>query len=166
MIEMDDKDIRRVMHALGKELNSSKAGKAIKRDVSKRLRKLMQPMVNKRKAAVLRLPSQGHVGASMRTAIAKQVRAKTRWTGDSGGVSISQSARGMPRGFPMAGRAFNRPQGWNPKSLGGEVEHQMVRPVAWFDSQQEAGDKERARHEIVEALEDAAGTLASKIRSI
>jgi len=166
MIEMDDKDIRRAMHALSRELSSSKVGKQIKRETSKRLRSLMQPMVNKRKAAVLRLPSHGHVGTSMRQAIAKRVKATTRWSGESGGVSISQSARGMPRNFNMAGRMFNRAEGWNPKNLGGEVEHQQVRPVEWFDSQADHGDRERARHEIVEALEQTAGRLASEIRRI
>jgi hypothetical protein len=166
MIEMDDKDIKRVMHALSREMNSSKAGKIIKREVSKRLREIMRPMVEKRKAAVLRLSSKGHVGPSMRQAIAKQIKATTRWSGQSGGVSIAQKARGMPRSFPMAGRMMNRSEGWNPKSLGGETFHQQVRPVEWFDSQADQGDKTRARHEIVEALEETAGRLASEIRRI
>lgn len=166
MIEMDDKDIRRAMKALGRTMNSSNAGKQIKRDISKRLRTIMRPMVEKRKAAVLRLPSKGHSGPGMRQAIAKQIKAQTRWSGDSGGVSISQRARGMPRNFNMAGRVFNRPEGWNPTSLGGEVEHQQVKPVQWFDALAEKGDTANARHEVVAALEDAAGRLATEIGRI
>lgn len=163
---MDDRDIRRAMQHLSRAMQSDKAGKQIKRDVGKRLRAMMQPMVNKRKAAVLRLPSHGHTGAGMRQAVARQIKATTRWSGKSGGVSIVQRARSMPRNFNMAGRAFNRAEGWNPRSLGGEVVHQQMRPVEWFDSQADGGDTRRARHEIVAALEDTAGRLASEIRRV
>jgi len=166
MIEMDDKDIRRAMQALGRVMKSDKAAKQIKRDTSKRLRTIMQPMVAKRRAAVLRLHSSGHDGASMRQAIARQIKATTRWSGDRGGVSIVQRARSMPRGFNMAGRAFNRAEGWNPKTLGGEVVHQQIRPVEWFDSQATSHDTQQARHEIVAALEETAGRLASEIHAI
>lgn len=164
--ELDDKDIRRAMNALGRTLNADKVGKQIKRETSKRLRGIMRPMVEKRKAAALRLPSKGHLGLSMRSAIAKQIKAKTRWSGESGGVSVTQRARGMPRGFNMAGRMFNRSEGWNPKTLGGEQVHQQVRPVEWFDALAGASETKDARQQIVGALEDAAGRLASEIRRI
>lgn len=166
MIEIDDKDIKRVMASLSRTMNSSKAGKKIKRDVSKRLREIMRPMVEKRKSAAHRIPSSGHPGPSMRSAIAKQIRAATRWNGEQGGVSIVQRGRGMPRGFNMAGRAFNRAEGWHPKNLGGETVHQMVRPVEWFDKQADGSEASHARQEIVQALEDVAGTIASEIKRI
>lgn len=166
MIEMDDKDIRRAMASLSRAMRSDGVNKQIKRDVSKRLRMIMRPMVEKRKAAVHRLPSKGHEGAGMRDAIARQTRAATRWSGKSGGVSIIQRARGMPRGFNMAGRMFNRAQGWNPSTLGGERVHQQIRPVEWFDSVAQASETKMARQEIVRALEDTAGRLASEIRRI
>jgi hypothetical protein len=126
----------------------------------------MRPMVEKRKAAAFRIPSSGHPGPSMRQAIAKQIRAATRWSGEQGGVSIAQRGRGMPRKFNMAGRAFNRSEGWHPKNLGGVKVHQQVRPVEWFDRVQDATETNHARQEIVQALEDVAGTLASEIRRI
>lgn len=165
MIEMDDREIRQAMQALGRALNSNKSGKIIKRQLSKRLREIMQPMVARRRAAVLRLPSQGHDGPSMRQAIAKQIRGATRYSGNSTGLSIIQRARGMPRGFDQAGRAFNRAEGWTPRTLGGELVRQQIRPAAWFD-REESHDEPTARREITAALEKAAGMLADDIRRI
>lgn len=165
MIEIDDRDIRRAMQLLGKTLASSKTGKVVKRELSKKLRGLAQPLVEKRKSAVRKIRSKGHEGPSLRQAIAKQTKAATRWSGNSAGLSIAQKARGMPRGFDQAGRAFNRAEGWNPTSLGGEVHHQEVRPVEWFDSTN-AADGPKVRQEVVEALEEVAGTLAGEIRRI
>jgi hypothetical protein len=147
-------------------MRASGVSKHIKRDVSKRLRMIMTPMVEKRKAAVRSLPSKGHSGESMRQAIARQTRAATRWSGKSGGVSVIQRARGMPRDFQFAGRAFNREDGWNPQNLGGVTMHQEVRPAEWFDSQSDSGEARKARHQIIQALDETAGTLADEIRRI
>lgn len=166
MIRIDDSDLRRAMQHLARAMSAEGVSKSIKRNTSKRLRTIMKPMVEKRKTAVLRLPSSGHSGASMRQAIAKQTRAATRWKGKSGGVSIIQRARGMPRGFNMAGRAFNRPQGWNPQSLGGETVHQQMTPVLWFDAESDNSERRQVRQHIVEALNETAGTLADEIRRI
>lgn len=166
MIRIDDSDLRRAMNHLARAMRSEKVSKSIKRDTSKRLRMLMRPLVEKRKAAVLRLPSKGHSGTGMRQAVAKQTRAATRWSGKSGGVSIVQRARGMPRNFNMAGRMFNRAEGWNPKNLAGEIEHQQVTPVEWFDSQADVAEARVVRHQIVQALDETAGTLANEIRRI
>lgn len=163
MIEMDDKDIRAAMQALGRALSSDKVGKQIKRELSKQLRGMVQPMVEKRRMAVLRLASKGGHPQSMRQAIAKQIKGTTRWSGDRAGVSIVQRARSMPRGFTQAGRAFNRAEGWNPTNLGGEIEHQQIRPTEWFDKTN-VHDAHDARQGIVDALEAAAAKLAATIR--
>jgi hypothetical protein len=123
-------------------------------------------MVLKRRAAVRALPSKGHSGQNMRQAIARSIRAATRWSGKSGGVSVIQRGRGMPRDFRYAGRAFNREEGWNPTNLAGEVETQKVRPAEWFDSAADVAEAKLARRQIIEALDDVAGTLADEIRRI
>ena len=167
VIRIDDSDLRAAMRHLGRAMNAEGVSRSIKRQTSARLRKIMKPMVDKRRQAVLRLPSSGGShGAVMRQAIARQTRAATRWSGKSGGVTIVQRARGMPRGFNMAGRAFNRAEGWHPKNLGGEVEHQQMTPVEWFDAQADVQEARIVRHEIIEALDSAAGTLADEIRRI
>ncbi len=162
VVRLDNDDLVAAM----RHLNRAFAGvdKKIKRQASAKLRKLMRPLAEKRKTAVLRLPSKGHSGPSMRQAIAKQIRPATRWSGSRGGVSIVQRARGMPRDFPMAGRAFNREEGWNPKNLAGETEHQQVTPAAWFDSEADVKEQRLVRQELIQALDEVAGSLADEIR--
>ncbi len=163
------------MTHLARAMSAEGVNKSIKRDVSKRLRLLMKPLVAKRRAAVLRLPSSGRStnkayaaghAVSMRQAIAQKTVAATRWSGKSGGVSIIQRARGMPRGFQMAGRMFNRVEGWSPQSLNGESFHQDMQPVEWFDSQQDVAETRMIRHQVIQALDETAGTLADEIRRI
>lgn len=166
MLQIDDSDLRRAMHHLARAMRAEKVSRHIKRDVSKKLRMLMRPMVEKRRAAVLRLPSSGHSGQGMRQAIAQKVVAATRWSGKSGGVSIIQRARGMPRNFQMAGRAFNRAEGWYPQDLNGVEMYQQVTPVEWFDSQADSGEAREVRHQVIQALDEVAGTLADDIRRI
>lgn len=166
MIQIDDRDLRRAMNVLARAMRSENVSKHIKRDTSKRLRLLMRPLVARRQASVLSLPSSGHTGVVMRQAIAKQIRAATRWSGKSGGVSVIQRARGMPRNFSQAGRAFNRAEGWSPRNLAGETEHQQMRPVEWFDSVADVQERRLVRQQIIQALDETAGTLANEIRRI
>lgn len=160
MIEMDGKDIQVVMRHLKKAMGTGADGKAMKRELSKQLRKTMDPLLARMRQNVLGLPSKGQSkGQSMRQAIAKQLKATTRWSGDNTGVSVIQKARGMPRNFRMAGRMFNREEGWHPHNLGGVVEHQQVRPAMWFDSETPHA-RMQATHDIQHALEAAAVTIA------
>jgi hypothetical protein len=161
MVASLDTDIKQKMGKLQAAMKEAADGKALKRELSKRLRGIAQPTEQRMRQMVLKLPSKGHPGPSMRQAIARQTKAATRWSGDSMGVSIKQRARSMPRGFNMAGRAFNRAEGWNPTTLGGETIHQDIRPAQWFDSQT-VGVAPDAQRAILTALEDAAATIASR----
>lgn len=163
MVASLDTDIRKKMAGLQAAMKEAADGKVMKRELSKRLRTLMRPTEQRMRQKVLGLPSKGHTGASMRQAIARQTKAATRWSGRNLGVSVIQRARAMPRNFQFAGRAFNRAEGWNPQSLGGEVVHQQIRPTAWFDGET-AGIRPQAQREIVAALNDAAATMARKAK--
>lgn len=157
MIELDS-DIREKMAGLRQAMAQAADGKVIKRELAKKLRDIMNPLVAQQRARVLGLPSKGHSGPSMRQAIARQTKAATRWSGRSMGVSVIQRARAMPRDFAMAGRMFNREEGWNPTSLGGETVHQQIRPAEWFD-QGTASRKEVAGRQVLAALEEAAAKI-------
>lgn len=157
MIELDS-DIKEKMMKLKVAMGEASNGKILKRELSKRLRSLMNPILMEQRAKLLSLPSQGHAGPSMRQAIARQTKAATRWSGKNAGVQIIQRARAMPRNFNMAGRAFNRAEGWHPTSLGGEVLHQQVRPAKWFDAPT-VGQRPHVGRQIHEALEDAAAKI-------
>lgn len=165
MLELDS-DIKEKMLALKKALAEGADGKVLKRELSKELRGLMNPLVTKQRAAVLRLPSKGGSrtnGGGMRQAVARQTKAATRWSGQNAGVSIIQRARGMPRDFRMAGRMFNREEGWNPKTLGGEQVHQEMSPSQWFD-RETVGVRPDVARDIDSALERTAAKLAQKAR--
>lgn len=150
------------MRRLGLAMKVHSDGKTLKKDISKRLRKIVGPLAKEQKLRVRRLPSKGHPGASMRQAVARQIRAATRWSGKDVGVSVIQRARGMPRDFNMAGRAFNREEGWHPTTLGGEAIHQQAIPTGWFDDVT-VGVRPEATREIRAAMDDLAGKIASSV---
>lgn len=171
VIQIDDSDMRAAFQHLGRAFGKQTNGRYFKRETSKRLRQIVQPLADERKSAVLRLPSRGSEGTglpmgrgeSMRQAIARQIKPSTRWSGKGAGVSIIQRSRGMPRNFNMAGRMFNREAGWNPTALGGVTVHQQVRPALWFDKEVKT-DRPRVRREIEEAIGDLSDKMAEDIR--
>lgn len=157
MIELDS-DIKLKMAGLRQAMAQAEDGKILKRELAKRLRGILNPLVAQQRARVLALPSKGHRGPSMRQAIARQTKAATRWSGQNTGVSVIQRTRSMPRDFAMAGRMFNREEGWHPKTIGGEVEHQQIRPAQWFD-QGTVDRRQAAAQQVHEALEAAAAKI-------
>lgn len=162
MIDLDS-DIKEKMADLKRAMAEASTGKELKRQLSKRLRDIMNPIVQEQRMRVLRLPSKGPAhGQSMRQAIARQTKAATRWSGRNMGVSVIQRARSMPRGFDYAGRAFNRAEGWNPTTLGGETEHQQMRPAQWFDDVTK-GERPNVAQKVHAALEETAAKIASSV---
>lgn len=159
MIKYDASDVASVMRDISRSMKSAEGGKLMKRKLSAKLRKIAKPLVDEQKARVLALPSHGHYGPSMRQAIAKQTKAATRFGGKNPGISVVQRGTAMPRSFRLAGRAFNREGGWNPTNLGGVSVHQQIRPAEWFD-QPTKGVRPIIKHELLAALEEAAGTMA------
>lgn len=155
-------DAKEEMWRLKKAMKEASNGKVLKRELSKKLRQQLRPLVLEQRAAVLRLPSKGHQGQSMRQMVARKTVGSTRWGGANTGVSVIQRARGMPRGFQMAGRMFNRAEGWNPSTLGGETVHQQMSPSGWFDETAKARRPEIA-HAVRQALEDAADKIARSV---
>lgn len=158
-----DSDIKEKMLAIKRAMAAGAGGKTLKRDLSKKLRGLMNPLVAEQRRRVLALPSKGGSRASLRQAVARQTRGATRWSGQNMGVSVIQRARAMPRGFNMAGRMLNREEGWNPTTLGGETRHQVARPSGWFDSPTH-GKREEAARQVHAALEETAAKIASSAR--
>lgn len=150
---------RNGLTALSRALAAESDGKALKRDLAKRLRAVMQPV---REQVVRRLMSTGgasHEGQSLRQAVAKQTRAGVRFSGRNTGVNLVQRTRGMPRGFNMAGRAMNRAEGWQAHATA----RQHARPAEWFDQPAKASTDE-ARRATMEAMEDMARRLAERAR--
>lgn len=163
MIELDDRTFRDALQAIARAMAKESDGKSLKRDLAKNLRGVVEPLRAKVIAKLMSLPSQGHPGAGMREAIARQTRAGVRFTGRQTGVNLVQRARGMPRNFQYAGRAFNREEGWNVTSLGGEQLVQQMQPAQWFDGPIEDDAPGEARRAITGALEDMADRIARDV---
>lgn len=152
-------DLAEVMRTMRRALKDAENGKVLQRQLSKRLRKFMQPLVAQQKSRIMAIPSKGHSGESLRQAVARQTRAATRWSGKSAGIQIIQRARGMPREFNMAGRMFNREGGWDPQSLGGETFHQEARPAGWFDDPVQ-GSRHEMTQQVIAAIEETSDKIA------
>jgi len=161
VIEFDVDKARNGLTALSRALAQESDGKALKRDLGKKLRALMDPLRAQVVRRLMQTGGSGHPGAGLREAIARQTRAGVRFSGRNTGVNLVQRARGMPRDFQYAGRAFNRVEGWNPKSLGGATMHQQAQPVEWFD-EPTSKSTEEARQAAMEAMEDMARRLAER----
>lgn len=161
MIDLDS-DIKEKMAHLKKAMAEAADGKVLKKELAKELRGIMNPLVAEQRRKVLSLPSKGGHSQSMRQAVARQTKAATRWSGRNMGVQIIQRARSMPRNFNMAGRMFNRADGWNPTTLGGETVHQQMRPAGWFDDVT-AGQRPEVGRKVHQALERTAAKIASSV---
>lgn len=165
MLELET-DVKEKMGKLKRAFAEAANGKDLKRELAKELRGLLNPLVSAQRQAVLRLPSKGGRrgnGGSMRQAVARQVKGATRWSGQNAGVSVIQRARGMPRDFRMAGRMFNREEGWNPTTLGGETVHQEMQPAGWFDDLT-TGVRPDVAQKVSSALDRAAARIGQQAR--
>jgi hypothetical protein len=163
MFEFKVEEERHFLQALGRALAAESDGKALKRDLAKQLRQVIQPL---RAQVLRRLMSIGgstHSGSGLRESVGRQTRAGVRFSGKNTGVNLVQRSRGMPRNFPMAGRALNREEGWTPTSLGGTKVHQQATPVEWFDEPAQQSTDE-ARRAVKQALEDMAQRIANRAR--
>lgn len=164
MIEIDPDDYREAMRAIGRAVGKEADGKALKRDLARKLRAIIGPLREKVVARLMSLPSSGHSGEGMREAIARQTKAGTRFGGKNAGVQLVQRTRGMPRNFPYAGRAFNREEPWTPTTLGGIQVTQQMQPAQWFDGPIQDEAPGEAQAAILEALEETAERIARNTR--
>lgn len=137
-------------------------GRQLKRELSAEIRSVLDPLVPVVRARVLALPSRRNTG--MRQAIARQTRVSAKFSGRDVGAVLIQRARGMPRGFQYAGRAFNDgDSGWHPKSIDGSERVQHTTPAGWFDQPVERVEPD-ARERIQAAIAHMAERIAARAR--
>lgn len=163
MLEIKIEEERNNLQGLARALAAETDGKALKRDLAKQLRQVIQPLRAQVLRRLMSIGGSAHSGTGLREAVGRQTRAGVRFSGRNTGVNLVQKARGMPRGFNMAGRALNREEGWNPTSLGGTQVHQQATPVEWFDEPTQQSTRE-ARRAVAQALEDMAERIANRAR--
>lgn len=144
----------RQLRELARHLKSLEDGKKLRRDLAKRLRVAVKPVVVQAKAAIKSMPSKGRgSGPSMRAAIAKRVSAQSRIsTGRTAGVKIVARKPAL-RGFANAPQRFNRKNFRHP--VFGDTDQWVTQAgkQGWFDDTI-AKNRLRFRLAVMGAMED------------
>lgn len=151
------------LQALSRALKAEADGKKLRRDLSKNLRQVMEPIKEEARSNLLGIASAGlNQGEPLRQAVADQMKAEARLSGKSAGARLRVRRRGMPRGFSNAPKALNNPQGWRHRVYGRDTWVQQVAvPNEWFDRAHRAHHEE-ARDAALQAMEDMAARISSK----
>jgi hypothetical protein len=144
------------LQELARALKAEADGKALRKDLMKQLKAAVEPIREKARSNLMSIGSAGLTeGASLRTAVASQLKAETRLSGRSAGVRLRVRRKGMPRGFVNAPKALNTPKGWRHQVYGRDVFVQQIAvPAEWFDRAAREGRKpaQKAAMEAVEAM--------------
>lgn len=156
---------------IGTALRYEQDGLQIRRDLTSRLRKAVEPAIDDAKSRILAMPSTGlaHRGEPLRTAIAAKVKAQARLSGKASGVRVRVASTPDLRGFRLAPRRTNRASGWRhpvPRRAknGTETEstvwvHQLG-AVGWFDDAMHAHPDQ-----YVDAVRQVIQDTADRIRN-
>lgn len=159
----DQQQIAQVMAALKSEAD----GKALRREIGKRMRLIVEPAVGRAKNSVLALPSKGtsagKQGGSLRQSIATRIKAETRAQGRDTGVAIRVKGTGTSRNFRLAGRRLNQRRTWRHPVFGNrEIWVEVTnRNPGWFD-EEVSKDRDQYRNEILAAVEEMAERIARR----
>lgn len=163
-LSVDQQRIADISRALKQETD----GKALRKELMRDLKQVVDPGVGRVKGAVLALPTTGAgqtEGGGLRQAIAQQVKPEVKLSGRYTGVNVKVRGRNMPRGFRFAARRLNSPNVWRHKVFGRDVwvEQSGIDP-GWFEREiQKDGDEYQAR--VLSIIESMADRIASRAGS-
>ena len=142
--------------ALGKAMRAEADGKELRKDLVKRLKLIIAPIVSEARSAATGMPSAGleHDGEPLRSAIARRIVGEVRFSGRATGIRIRAKRKGMPRGFEHAPKRTNAKGGWRRPVYGNrEVWVTQVGVPDWFDDVM--GDQRPdARRQCLAAMEE------------
>jgi hypothetical protein len=144
----------RQLRDLARHLRSFEDGKVLRRNLAKKLRTAVKPVVAQVKAAIKATPSKGRgSGPSMRAAIARRVSAQARpTTGRTAGVKIV-ARKPTLRGFANAPQRFNRKNFRHPVFGDADKWITQIGDPGWFDDTI-AHNRLRFRLEVMGTLEE------------
>jgi len=155
-----------------KAVASEADGKALRKDLIKDLRAAALPGVPKLQAAVRELPDINPVQYEprLRESVAKQVKVAAALGGKNPGVKFRVGGTAKIRGFRLAGRRLNNPDGWRHPVFGkagnGESTEAWVTQVGnngerWFEPTI-LRDVDEYREAVRKAIAAMARRIASK----
>jgi hypothetical protein len=102
---------------LGKALKKEADGKAMRRDLIKRLKVPLAPAVAEIKSGLMSMgssgpPAKGAAKTSLRAQVARKIRPEVKLSGFRAGVRVKASKTPAIRGFANAPKRLNSPKGW------------------------------------------------------
>jgi hypothetical protein len=103
-LSLDQLALERVEAALQFEED----GKALKRDLGRELKRAVEPVLPVIAAELMSLGGALDVQPGLRVSVIHAMSAKVRYSGNSPGVRVAISRKGMPRGFTDAARRINQ----------------------------------------------------------
>jgi hypothetical protein len=157
------------LQALARAVRAEDNGKELRRELLRNLRTAVKPAIASAKTSILSLPSNGlrPAGASLRRAVAKQIKQEVRLSARSAKVTVMVRRRDMPRGFKNAPKVLSNASGWRHPSFPSRKDgsRPWVRQVGkprWFDDPMRAHAPEY-RAAVKAAMDKTADRIARKV---
>lgn len=151
--------------ALARSIRNEVDGKKLVRGLTADIRKALRPAVDEAKSSIMSMSSLGipAEGEPLRSAIARQVKAEVRASGQKAGARVKARKRGMPRGFANAPKRTNRVAGWRHPVYGSADNwaHQIGKPN-WFDDAMRRHHR-GVRDAVVHAMAESARRITRKV---
>lgn len=162
VLDVDQKAFVRVAGQMRREAD----GKELRKQLMKETKAALEPAASEVRGAILAMPTGGdpRKGPPLRQAIAAKVKVEVRLSGRSPGARIKVRKVKLARGFANAPMRTNRRAGWRHPVFGGGWAHQTGKP-GWFDDTLKQ-DREKYRRAVLDAVEEMARRVASRMRSL
>ncbi|WP_199444456.1 hypothetical protein [Umezawaea beigongshangensis] len=134
----------RKLRDLARALRSEEDGKAMRRDMVREMRAVLNPTRNAARAAIRAMPSNGHAGLKLRSVVASKVMVQIKPSGRFAGAALRAKKTPSVRKFRNAPKRLNARKGFTHPAINNPSAriHQMGRP-GWFD---DTTRRDRAKH--------------------
>lgn len=140
-ISVDERRLR----DLARALRSEEDGRALKKDMMREMRLVLNPTRTSARQAIKSMSSsKGHAGPKLRQAVATKVMVQIKPTGRFPGAALRAKKTPNARKFRNAPKRLNARKGFTHPAINNPTVkvHQMGKP-GWFD---ETTRKDRAKH--------------------
>ncbi|MFD9706212.1 hypothetical protein [Lentzea sp. NPDC059081] len=153
----------RRLRDLARALKSEEDGKELRKDLVKTSRAVLNPTRNAARAAIKSMPSRGHAGPKLRTAVAQKVMVQIKTNGRYPGAVLRAKKTPKLRKFRNAPKRLNARSGWNHPSINNPdvTVHQDGKP-GWFDDTTRK-DRKKYRRELRGVIQRAEARLRRKV---
>jgi len=126
--------IEHQLRDLSRRMRRDEDGKAMRKDLVKAGREVLNPTRNAARAAIKSMPSKGHAGMRLRNSVAGKVMVQIRPSGKFPGADLRAKKTPNVRKFRNAPKRLNSRAGWDHPAINNPTKQirQLGRP-GWFD---------------------------------